>query len=493
LRALGLDLGSTSIKGCLWQLVPGRPPRLIQQASRPSGLGVPQAGWAVHDPHQVLSAARAILEELPTYDCLGFSSAMHSLLPLCETGQPLMAALSWADQRAWKEADELASAPQAPAWAERTGTPIHPMGWPAKWLWLRRQGLNPCRVVGLKEWVVAQLAGLDLPPWMDRSLASATGLYTAQGWDEELLERVGLHAHRLPQVIEPDQPLPQFSRRVVLGAGDGPLSQLGVGAVDPDQACLSIGTSGALRQMCSATAATEGGRWFRYYLSRQRWVRGGAISNGSLVLDWLCRLQGSNPEAMLNSIEGIPPGSDGLVALPYLVGERSPHWDARARGVYLGLSLQHGPAHLARAMLEGVIFALQQVYDGLSTVEEIRATGGMSRSPVWMQMLADALGRPVLSTSESEAGALGAALLAAGIEVVPEVLQRFTPRPEHREAYARAYATYRELYPALRQIMHAQLSCSSSSSSSTQTYSSPSSSTSTQSSSSSSTSSSSSS
>ncbi|MBX3166514.1 MAG: carbohydrate kinase [Candidatus Eremiobacteraeota bacterium] len=451
MRVVGVDLGSTAIKACLWELQPGRSPVPIQRASRELHLQVAQPGWAVQDPQATLQAVRELLTEMPDYQALGFSSAMHSLLPLCESGQPAGMAISWADQRSWAEAERLRK--EEPHWAELSGTPLHPMAWPAKLLWWRRHEPAPAAWVGLKEWVVSQLAGLPRPPWMDRSLASATGLYATSDWSPELLQKCGVDRAQLPRVIEPDQPLPEFPVKTVLGAGDGPLSHLGTGTVRSDQACLSIGTSGALRMVCGAGAATEGGKLFRYYLAKDRWVRGGAISNGSLVLDWARGLQGLSPEALLENVAKIPAGSEGLVALPYLMGERSPIWDARARGAMVGLSVEHTQAHIARAMLEGVVFALRQVAESLPGASEIRVTGGLSRSPVWLQILADGLARPVLAMAEGEAGALGAAQLAAGFEVEPEILTRYEPL--NPAAYERPYAIYRQLYPALRQVMHA--------------------------------------
>lgn len=450
MRVLGVDLGSTAIKACLWDLEPGSKPVPLQRASRELHLQVPHPGWAVQDPQATLQAVRELLAEITDYEALGFCSAMHSLLPLCETGQPLGMAISWADQRSWAEAEELQKS--EPHWAELSGTPLHPMAWPAKLLWWRRHQPAPAYWVGLKEWVVSQLAGLPRPPWMDRSMASATGLYAASDWSPQLLQRCGVERAQLPQVIEPDQPLPEFSRKTVLGAGDGPLSHLGTAAIRPDQACLSIGTSGALRMVCAADASTEQGKLFRYYLSKDRWVRGGAISNGSLVLDWVRGLQGLTPQAMLDEVAKIPAGCQGLVALPYLMGERSPIWDARARGALVGLSVEHTQTHIARAMLEGVIFALRQVSESLQRASEIRVTGGLSRSPVWLQMLADGLAQPVLAMAEGEAGALGAAQLAAGFAVEPEMLARYHPLDP--APYERAYAIYRQLYPALRESMH---------------------------------------
>jgi gluconokinase len=452
MRALGVDLGSTAIKACLWDLQPGRPPVALARASRELPLQVPREGWAVQDPQATLQAVRQLLAELPDYQALGFSSAMHALLPLCETGQPVDLAISWADQRSWQEAEELKRS--VPHWAEQTGTPLHPMAWPAKLLWWRKHQQPPVFWVGLKEWIVSQLAELPRPPWMDRSLASATGLYAENDWCDEILTACGLERAQLPKVIEPDQPLPEFSKRTVLGGGDGPLSHLGTGALRPDQACLSIGTSGALRMTCEPRASSQDGKLFRYYLSEQRWVRGGAISNGSLVLDWVRGLQGVSPEQLLRQVEAIPPGCEGLVALPYLMGERSPIWDARARGALVGLSVQHTQAHIARAMLEGVVFALRQVSESLQRASEIRVTGGLSRSPVWLQMLADGLNQPVLAMAEGEAAALGAAQLAAGVTVEPEILARYAPR--NPQSYESSYAIYQQLYPALQSVMHQQ-------------------------------------
>jgi len=204
----------------------------------------------------------------------------------------------------------------------------------------------------------------------------------------------------------------------VAGAGDGPLANLGVGAVRPGVAACSIGTSGALRVTVSRPAVDPGGGVFCYALAQDRWVVGGAITNGGIVLEWAGRALApdlAGPAELLELAAGVPPGSGGLLMLPYLMGERAPHWSPLPLGGYVGLTREHGRGHLVRAAIEGVCQQLALVLDSMraagNEVREIRATGGFARSPLWRQILADTLGTDIGFPAGAEGSAFGAALL----------------------------------------------------------------------------------
>ncbi|MBI3925252.1 MAG: gluconokinase [Armatimonadetes bacterium] len=470
-RALGLDIGTSAVKGVVFECAPGEPPRPLARASRPQTLEVPHPGWAEQDPDRTLALVEQVLQELepwiPSLRAVGLSGAMHSLLPVDEALRPLGRAITWADGRAAEQALRLRRS--QPGLADRTGTPLHPMAWPAKLMWLREHQpeiFSRARYfLGIKEYILARW-GL-WPPCMDASMASGTGLYDIhrEQWDPALVESLSAGGERLPVVVATTSRHSTGRLPVPLapGGGDGPLSNLGTGSTGPGQAAVSVGTSGALRVCTSGPVPTGNGCIFCYNLAPRRWVAGGAISNGTLVLNWLSDLFGAPHEELLQAATEVPPGAEGLTVLPYLAGERSPHWNPKARGVLFGLGLHHGRGHLVRAFMEGVCFALKDVHrnlpEQLRAIQEFRATGGFTRSRIWVQMLADVLGSRVALPSETEAGAMGAALLALaediGLETAMDcasrirVAESFAPQPGPSRIYREGFERYRALYPAL--------------------------------------------
>jgi len=329
----------------------------------------------------------------------------------------------------------------------------------AKLCWLREEGVTAHRWAGVKELVLHRLTG----EWaMDHSTASGTGLMALEtlAWDEEALDLAGLGAEQLPRLVEATE---RLGSDLVAGAGDGPLANLGLGAVRPGVAACSIGTSGALRLMVADPGVDERGRAFCYAFTPGRWTVGGAINNGGVVLEWLHETLSGELEELLAAAAAVPPGSDGLTMLPYLLSERAPHWRAGVHGAYVGLARRHGRGHLVRAGLEGVCqqlaIVLASLRDAGYTIDELRATGGFARSMLFKQVLADTLDMPVGFTAGSEGSAFGAALLgmeALGIvdsidraaELV-EVVETVTPDPEAAAVHAEQRPRFEALYDAL--------------------------------------------
>ncbi len=241
----------------------------------------------------------------------------------------------------------------------------------------------------------------------------------------------------------------------------------------PGVAAVSIGTSGALRVLVEQPVTDPQGRVFCYELSDERWVVGGAINNGGVVLDWVADALapdlGEHSQAELLDLAGqVPAGSEGLVMLPYLLSERAPHWSAVPRGAYVGLMRHHGRGHLVRAAVEGVCqqlaVVLGSVRDAGNEIREVRATGGFARSELWRQMLTDALGTDVGFPQSREGSAFGAALLGMqalglveSIEVAAELVQIDEvchPGPD-ADAYARQRPVFAALYDALEPAFRA--------------------------------------
>ncbi|GAA2721431.1 gluconokinase [Cellulomonas aerilata] len=482
---IGVDMGTTSTKATAFDVRGG----LLAAHTEGYPLHEPHPGHAVQDPRQILAAAleavRVVVGEVGAERVAGlsFSSAMHSVLGLSATLEPLTDVVTWADTRAAVQAERLRAAPGGLALHRRTGTPLHPMSPLPKLVWFREQEPKLCEQVafwvGIKEFVLLHLCGALV---VDHSVASATGLLAMSTltWDDEALALAGIVPEQLPELVPTTTVLPGLTEEgatatglppstpVVVGAADGPLANLGVGAVRHGVAACSIGTSGALRVVVDRPAVDPLGGVFCYALTAGRWVVGGAINNGGLVLGWagdaLAPDLGEHPqEELLELAARAPAGSGGLLMLPYLMSERAPHWSSLPRGAYVGLTRAHRREHLVRAALEGVCLQLSIVLHSLRSagleVTQVRATGGAMRSALWRQMLADVFAMPVDFALGEEGSGFGAALLGMealglieSIDVVADMVQierTVRPHPAAAAVYASLQPTFTQLYESL--------------------------------------------
>jgi gluconokinase len=432
---LGVDIGTTSAKAVAFDADANE----LGRGETAYPLLEPEHGQAVQDPAVVVegtlaairAAAAGARDRGARIEALSFSGALHSLVGLDAEGRALTPLVTWGDMRATEQAERLRA--EHPELHDRTGTPLHPMAPLVKLVWFaehERETFAATRHwAGIKELVVHRLTGT----WaVDHSIASGTGLLNLRDldWDREALAIAGIDAGVLSPLVPTTHRLElgapgadlglSEGLPLVVGAGDGPLANLGVGAVHHGVAACSIGTSGALRLMVKRPAVDPQRRVFCYALAPKRWIVGGAINNGGAVLRWtgeaLAPDLGEHAEAQLLQLAGeVPAGCEGLLMLPYLLSERAPHWSSVPRGAYVGLTRHHGRGHLVRAALEGVCLqlalVLASVRDAGNEVREIRATGGFARSPLWRQMLADALGMAIGFPAGHEGSAFGAALL----------------------------------------------------------------------------------
>lgn len=487
---IGADIGTTSTKAIVYDL--SGHALGVHNVEYP--LYTPNPGWAEQDPDEIFGAVLHTIQgavqkagiDPAQVAGVGFSSAMHSLLPLDEQGNPMGRAIIWADTRSAGQAVRIKRERDGHELYRRTGTPIHPMAPLSKLLWLREQqpevhARARC-YVGLKEYVILKLTGQFL---VDYGIASATGLFNLErlDWDQEALTLVGIRPEQLPRPMETTHVvrgvkpvhaeamgLPE-SVALVLGAGDGPLSNLGTAAIAPGVVAATIGTSGALRQVVDHPVTDPSARTFCYALTRNHWVVGGPVSNGGIVLRWfrdnfaeaeqaVARRLRMDPYDLITQYAArIPPGAGGLIFLPFLSGERAPYWNANARGVLFGLALHHTREHIARASLEAVIYAMQSVHLALAEqtgrAAEIRATGGFARSPLWLQIMADVFGREVVVAESHESSCLGAAVLAmVGLGLAPDlqVAEQMVRTRERRAPDLNAHAAYSELFGLYQRI-----------------------------------------
>jgi len=465
---IGLDLGTTGCK----VVALDDTDTILGLASSTYPLISAEPGQAEQDPQQVWGAVQEALShlarQLPQAEirALSFSGAMHSLLPIGSDNRPLGPALTWADTRPGSVLKSLGMNPLGAY--KRTGCPLQAPYHPAKLVWLRQQRPEVYEqakcFVSIKDYVAYQLTG----EWFtDRGLASTTGLFNLQEmrWDADILSLLDLEPSLLPPIQEATQVagtlLPQVAQQTGLPAGlpiragssDGGAANLGAG-IEPGEAIITVGTSGALRQRVEAPKLDPKARTWCYVLAGSQYFAGGAINNAGLLLEWLrehfyseySRQEGFG--RLFSDAENIAPGAEGLTLLPYLSGERSPLWRSDLTATIHGLGLRHTRAHIARAGLEGIAFCLAELWDILCPeLRRVKLTGGLATSALWAQILADVLGAEVAPTEAVEASAVGAAILARGsLKPYAASGSIVVPNPENTAVYGEARRQFKRLF-----------------------------------------------
>lgn len=491
---LGLDIGTTSVKAVLFG--PQGKLKAIHHVEYP--LYQPEPDRAEQDPDEILQALieavrHVLLKSRITPEqikAIGFSTAMHSLIAMDEDGRPLTKAIIWTDNRSARQAEWLKEHGGHDIY-RRTGTPIHPMSPLCKLLWMKEEApelyTQAAKFIGIKEYVLYRLFGTYV---IDYSLASATGLFELKrmDWDPEVLKLLEIDASKLPQLVPVTHVLNGMDEQLcshmglisdipfVVGASDGVLASLGVGAVGPGEMAVTIGTSGAVRMFADKPLTDEKERTFCYAFTEQQWIIGGPSNNGGIMLRWL-RDQFGSPEVevakrlgtdpydlLIEYAEKVPAGANGLMFLPFLTGERAPYWNPNARGLFFGISLQHKREHFIRAVLEGVIFSIFSIgvalRDLTGPATQIIASGGFARSAVWRQILADVMGKDLLVPEVEEASALGAAAVAlyaihdlSSLDDVKSWVRlsgKHEPDIKNSEVYLQLYDMYERLYEKLK-------------------------------------------
>ncbi|SEQ33755.1 gluconate kinase, FGGY family [Lentzea xinjiangensis] len=459
---LAVDLGTTATK----VVAVDQQARVVASTERAypmrtSGL------QATHDPQQVLDAVFDGIRELASDDvrAIALTGAMHTIMGLDSSLRPVTESLSWADNRAIEQTERLRGTAEGLALHQATGTPIHSFTPLMKLAWFSENGVRAAMWCEIKDFVHLHLTGVLIN---EHSCGSGTGLmnvHTLQ-WHEPSLEFAGVTADQLPPLVEPTHATPLTAVipglrpgiPVIVGGGDGPLGNLGVGAATPGAGAVSLGTSGALRVAQLGPGVDEEGRTFSYAIGEGLWVRGGAISNGGVVAQWAAETFGIPVGELLAQTAGVD--SDGLVALPYLLGERAPWWDSTAHAALLGLRREHTPQQITKALVEGVCQQLALVLDAVPHVESLRITGGAFRAPVWAQTLANALGMPLHLAEDSGGSAVGAALLAwRALDVIPDLTvdlvrptRTIMPDEGAIERYAKARPFVAKAYLALEEL-----------------------------------------
>ncbi len=477
---LALDIGTSSVRAILYDRqarpVPGaevhvrHEPRIeFDGTSEMDADELADLVWA----SVVQLIARAGAQRASSIAGVGVSTFWHGLVAADESGRALSPVYLWSDTRSWKSIERLKDRLDPEAVRQRTGCPVHTSYWPAKLAWLRSQRPD------LWSRSVRWMSFGDLLFWRmfgkvgtSVSMASGTGLFGLAdcGWDQELLSVLEISKESLPPIAQAEQMLARSYHRLVpqLGdipwlhaVGDGALANLGSGCITPAMRALTVGTSGALRAIDSAPPThIPPGLWC-YRLDAKRVVIGGALSNGGNLRKWLVDTLRVQERKLEDAVSNMVPGAHALTVLPHLAGERSLGYATHAFGAIAGITSATTAEDIARAGLEAVAieFArvdrrLDEVIPGATTL--VASGAALLRSPAWMQMMADAIGRPVAAAKAKEASSRGAALLALEwlgmaepARVNPGTDRVFEPRADLAATYRGIEARQEILYRAL--------------------------------------------
>ena len=489
---IGIDIGTSSTK----TVILSADGQVLAVAGQETTVETPHPGWAEQTPESWVRAAVATLQRAladagiapASVAGLSFSGQMHGTVCLGADGCPLRPAIIWADQRSGEQVHDVVARLGKSRLAAWTGNPLAPGFMLASWLWLREREPETAQVTRWlllpKDYVRYRLTGeIGTEP----SDASSTSMFSPalRSWSLPLLEELGLARDVLPEVsdstavaggllpgIAGEVGLPAGTR-VVFGGSDQAVQALGNGVVAPGVVSSTIGTGGQLfAPTCSCVLDPELRMHSFCHVQRDLWHVETAMLSAGLSLRWLRDqvLDGITYGMMAEAAAGVPAGADGLLFQPYLAGERTPHMDPQARGSLIGLTRRHGRAHMIRAVMEGVVFGMRQGLDVMAAlgvpVNEVIASGGSTRHPLWLQLQADIYNRPIQRTRTTEAAAVGAAMLAGiGTGVFHDVQDAISrvvrphdevmrPDSARVDVYARRYDVFCALYPALVDTVH---------------------------------------
>jgi xylulokinase len=498
---LGIDIGTTGAKVLLCRAVDGA---VLAVGFEPYPLSHTRPGWAEQDPADWWTACRVAVRTClgvaegrgvagpESVRAIGLSGQMHGAVLLDEAGKVVRPCIIWADQRSGAECDEIHARVGLEHLVAITGNPALTGFTAAKVLWVRNHEPDVfarARLLLLpKDYVRWRMTGVAAT---ERSDAAGTNLLDVRTgeWAPQVLAALDLSPTFLPPVrgstevcgvltAEAAEHLSLPAGIPVAGGGaDNACGAVGTGVVAPGLALLSIGTSGVVLAPASVPTIDRSAPVPRlhtfFHATPNTWYLMGVTQAAGLSLRWardiLAGEQAATYEALTGEAAQVAPGAEGVLFLPYLQGERTPHLDPHARGAWIGLTAAHQRRHLVRAVLEGVAFSLKDCFALLAEqglpLAQLRVTGGGARSALWRQICADALERPVTTLAADEGPAFGAALIAgtavglypsleAACERTVRLAEEVAPDSATAPAYRAQYELYRAAYPALGDIMH---------------------------------------
>jgi gluconokinase len=482
---IGIDIGTGSTKAVAVTLS-GKP---VESTQKAYPTYAPEQTYSEQAPEMIWQAfVKSLLELINIMksapDGIVLSSAMHSVIPVDEKGNALMNMITWADNRSATIAKQLRKTPEGEEIYTRTGTPIHAMTPVCKLQWLREN--TPAlftathKFISIKEYIWFKLFGVFE---VDYSIASATGLFdlATLRWNETALTFCSVAAQKLSLPVEVTHTRTLLTASesnvslnalqgipILIGGSDGCMANLGSFAVTPGVAALTIGTSGAIRVANTRPTVNFRAMTFNYLLTKDIFISGGPINNGGVVLKWYAEIflrksldTAADYDALLAEVKSIKPGAEGLIFLPFILGERAPLWDSEASGVFFGIRNYHTQAHFTRAVIEGVSLALYSIANAMESsglaIEEIHVSGGFVHSEEWLQILADIFGKKICLINAEDASAVGAAYLGMRAlnliedyyDLRPKREVEYLPLEQNNKVYQKVFSIYESLYKKL--------------------------------------------
>lgn len=489
---LSIDIGTGGVRTALYdeQLAC----KGMQQAEYSTEYSKP--GWAEQNAQEIYSSCiesinRVLQESKYTgsdISCITLDCSVHTIVGVDGNCHPVTPVLTWEDSRSDSIVKRWKKEGLSETVYQKTGCPLHPLYAPAKITWWKEN--NPdlfeqiIYFITLKSFVLQKITGELIE---EPATTSGSGLINIHklDWEDEVLELSGITRDNVPKLVKPSHVIRGITNQfagetglrkdpsVVVGSSDAGMSCLGSGTVAADQMTIMVGTSGAVRRIIKRPKLDPEKRTICYYLGDGQWFAGGAINNGGIVLQWYRNTFGKWAEeqakkegvsvytVLSRCAETAEPGSDDLLFLPLLAGERSPFWQGSMRGIIAGISFHHDQSTFIRALMEGVAFRILSVYRPLNELidppKEIRVTGGFTRSPFWVRMMADVLGEKLSVTGEPEGSVLGAAAFALytlGEIDSLERLKELNPIKEIVEPRTELTRLYSEKYEKTMRIYH---------------------------------------
>ncbi len=486
---LGIDVGTGGTRAVL---IDENGSVLASAAAEHGAFASPEIGWAEQSPDAwwlaAVSAIREVLENTnaETIGAVSFSGQMHGSVLLDENDKPLRPALLWCDQRTEKQCRDITGKIGAENLIKLVSNPAVTGFTLPKLLWVRENepGIwERVKTVLLpKDYVRLRLSGDKASDVAD---SSGTLLFDVKNrrWSDEMLDRLEIDKAVLPKVFESIEITGKVSKQaaketglkeetlIVAGAGDNAAGAVGMGVTRAGTVSATIGTSGVVFGVTEEPKLDLKGRIHTLcHAIPSRWHNTGVTLAAGLSLKWFRENfgEGKSFDDLVDEAAKIPSGSNGAVWLPYLMGERTPHLDAKARGGFVGLTANHARRHLTRAVMEGVAFSLRdslEIFRELGApIQTIRLGGGGAKSKLWRQIQADVYGQAVEILEADEGAAFGAAILAGvgagawnsvdeACEKTIRIKERIEPNADSIEKLNRNYEAYKLLYSALRPAM----------------------------------------
>lgn len=488
---IGIDSSTTATKALLMD----EQGTVVGVAATEYPYDTPRPLWSEQHPHLwwegTVNSIRQVLTETgvdgAAVKAIGLTGQMHGLVLLDERGEVLRPAILWNDGRTGAECDEIRQRVGRERLIQITGNDALTGFTAPKILWVKNNEPAVYRhirhILLPKDYVRFRLTGEAA---MDKADGSGTILFDLQkrDWSPEVVEALEINPDWLPPTFEGTAVTGTLSAEaaeaiglpagiaIIAGGGDQAAGAVGVGAVEPGIVSLALGTSGVVFASSDEAAIEPDGRLHAFcHAVPETWHMMGVMLSAAGSLRWFRDTisPGTAFGTLVDAAEAVPAGSEGLLYLPYLTGERTPHPDPLARGGFIGLTVRHTRDHMTRAVLEGVAFGLRDSFElmqnaGLPPVEQVRVSGGGARSQLWRQILADVLQAELVTVNTTEGAAYGAALLAAVGMGAHRTVSEACAAAIHvtgsdspsaaSAAYEELYPLYQQLYPALGPIFH---------------------------------------